>query len=57
MELTMKNGFCELNEMEMQEVDGGTANPALPFFEKAAIVWIVYEIGYAFGKMFYHITH
>lgn len=23
MELTMKNGFCEMNEMEMQEVDGG----------------------------------
>lgn len=25
MELTMKNGFCEMNEMEMLEVDGGGA--------------------------------
>lgn len=23
MELRMTNGFCEMNEMEMQEVDGG----------------------------------
>lgn len=23
MELTMTNEFCEMNEMEMQEVDGG----------------------------------
>ena len=23
MELTKTNGFCEMNEMEMQEVDGG----------------------------------
>lgn len=23
MELTMTNAFCEMNEMEMQEVDGG----------------------------------
>lgn len=27
MELTKTNGFCEMNEMEMQEVDGGAIGP------------------------------
>lgn len=29
MELTMKNGFCEMNEMEMETINGGGAPEAI----------------------------
>lgn len=32
MELTKTNGFCEMNEMEMQEVDGGSITLATVLF-------------------------
>ena len=48
MELTMTNGFCEMNEMEMQEVDGGgvvndVVNGVVSIWDSWCDMW--YEAG------------
>ena len=49
MELTMTNGFCELNENEMMAVDGGALKDFVDKINPMNVVEFIYQAGQDFG--------
>lgn len=58
MELAMTNGFMELNQNEMEMVEGGGAKELVDFIGAiAGIGAAIYGAGYAVGTAFYYATN